>query len=217
MPDNRSSRLLQLQQGLLELGLEHDEGLAESLLVYLDLLQRWNKAYNLTAVREPAQMITRHLLDSLSVVPYIPPESNNLVDVGSGAGLPGVPLALFFPDKEFHLLDSNGKKTRFLFQVKTELGLANMSVHRVRAENWTPPREFDVVLSRAFASLPEMVTTTRHLCDEHGSFLAMKGVLPETEIAELEQHIEIKAIHRLQVPGLDEQRHLVELRPALAA
>ena len=139
------------------------------------------------------------------------------MDVGSGAGLPGVPLALFFPDKEFHLLDSNGKKTRFLLQVKTELGLANMSVHRVRAENWTPPREFDVVLSRAFASLPEMVTTTRHLCDEHGSFLAMKGVLPETEIAELEQHIEIKAIHRLQVPGLDEQRHLVELRPALAA
>ena len=131
--------------------------LAAPLLEYLALLQRWNKAYNLTAVRDPAEMVHRHLLDSLAVAAHIPGDAVRLVDVGSGAGLPGVPLALLFPEREFELLDSNGKKTRFLFQVKTELGLANMSVRHSRVEELaTGSTAYDVILSRAFASLAEM-------------------------------------------------------------
>ena len=181
--------------------------------VGLALLLRWNKAYNLTAVRDPLEMVMRHLLDSLSIASYIPDSAQQIVDVGTGAGLPGVPLALLNPHQNYSLLDSNGKKTCFLFQVKTELGLANMSVHRARAETWAPPETYDVVLSRAFASLTDMVQCCRHFCSETGLFLAMKGTSPEAELVAVDALCEVRNVYPLQVPGLDQERHLVELAP----
>ena len=137
-----------------------DVSVQARLLDYLVLLHKWNRAYNLTAVRDPQQMVTRHLLDSLSIAPHV--RGQRLIDVGTGGGLPGVPLSILFPDREFHLLDSNGKKTRFLFQVKTALGLDNMAVHQARVESFEQG-PFDAVLSRAVASLEDMVTGCRHL------------------------------------------------------
>ena len=179
------------------------------LLNYLDLLAKWNKAYNLTAVRDIAQMVPRHLLDSLAIAPHL--EGRRFIDVGTGAGLPGIPLAIMFPDREFHLLDSNGKKTRFLFQVKTTLGLDNMAVHHARVESFQPERLYDVVLSRAFASLKDMVVGCRHLLDGDGRFLAMKGAYPAEELAAVGRQCELKGAYPLVVPGLAEQRHLVEM------
>ncbi|PLW83765.1 16S rRNA (guanine(527)-N(7))-methyltransferase RsmG [Kineobactrum sediminis] len=181
----------------------------EQLLTYLQLMQKWNRAYNLTAVREPAAMVTRHLLDSLAVLPYLP--EGRCLDVGTGAGLPGIPLAILFPEREFHLLDSNGKKTRFLFAVKTSLGLANVTIHNTRVEAFTPQALFDVILSRAFASLADMVAGTRHLLAPGGCFLAMKGAYPPDELEAVARECVLKGIYPLAVPGLNEQRHLVEL------
>lgn len=179
------------------------------LLAYLELLQKWNKAYNLTAIRDPQQMVVKHLLDSLAVVPHI--TGSCLADVGTGAGLPGIPLAIIYPEREFHLIDSNGKKTRFLFQVKTALGLANMTVHHRRVEAaWEGP-EFDAVISRAFASLADMVAGCRHMLRPGGQFLAMKGAYPHAELAALGDDYHLLAATALQVPGLDEQRHLLAL------
>ena len=176
---------------------------------YLDLLYKWNQAYNLTAVREPTAMVTRHLLDSLAVAPYL--KGERALDVGTGAGLPGIALAILFPQREFHLLDSNGKKTRFLFQVKTALGLDNMVVHQARVESFTATERFDTVLSRAFATLRDMVHGTRHVLSEQGRFLAMKGTYPTAELAELLDENLRATVTPLTVPGLDEERHLVEL------
>jgi len=181
----------------------------EALLAYLELLVKWGSAYNLTAIRDPELMIPRHLLDSLVVAPLLWGEV--IADVGTGAGLPGVPLALMFPDREFHLLDSNGKKTRFLFQVKTALGLDNMTVHHHRVETFRAERPFDAVLSRAFASLRDMITGCSHLVSPEGRFLAMKGAYPEAELGAIDDLCDVVAVHELQVPGLAEQRHLVEL------
>ncbi len=186
-----------------------DPALQARLLDYLALLDKWNRAYNLTAVRDPLQMVTRHLLDSLAIAPYL--RGARLIDVGTGGGLPGVPMAILFPEREFHLLDSNGKKTRFLFQVKTALGLDNMTVHQARVEAFQPDAAFDTVLSRAFATLADMVAGCRQLLAPDGHFLAMKGVHPEDEIAALAGVCDIQAVHPLQVPGLDEQRHLVDM------
>ncbi|CAA0115200.1 Ribosomal RNA small subunit methyltransferase G [Halioglobus japonicus] len=198
-----------LQQGCDDLELAVDDAQRQQLLDYLALLAKWNKAYNLTAVRDEAQMVTRHLLDSLAIAPFI--NRQRLIDVGTGAGLPGVPLAILFPQREFHLLDSNGKKTRFLFQVKTALGLDNMAVHHSRVEAFRAAEPYDAVLSRAFASLQDMVQGCRHLLAPDGCFLAMKGQLPSEELAPLSQDYPESAIYPLCVPGLDEQRHLVVL------
>lgn len=198
-----------LSRGTAALGLPLSAEQQTQLLAYLALLQRWNQAYNLTAIRDPAAMVTRHLLDSLALVPWL--RGEYCIDVGTGAGLPGVPLAIMFPLREFHLLDSNGKKTRFLFQVRTALALPNITVHHARVEAFRPPRLFDAVLSRAFASLAEMVTGTRHLLHAEGVFLAMKGARPDTEIAALPGDCRLRGVHPLRIPGLDEQRHLVEL------
>jgi len=198
-----------LARGTAELGLPVIAEQQTKLLTYLALLQKWNAAYNLTAVRDPAAMITRHLLDSLALVPLL--QGSYCIDVGSGAGLPGVPLAIMFPQREFHLLDSNGKKTRFLFQVQTALPLPNITIHHTRVESFKPSRLFDTVLSRAFASLEDMVAGTRHLLQPDGVFLAMKGASPDDEIQAVAGACQLRAVHRLLVPGLDEQRHLVEL------
>ena len=187
------------------------------LLSYLLLLIKWNKAYNLTAVRDPSAMIKKHLLDSLTVCEFL--EGERFLDVGAGAGLPGIVLAIVFPDRRFDLLDSNGKKTRFLFQVKTELGLSNISVHHTRVEQLQTSRGYDGILSRAFATLFDMVKGSEHLLANTGSFYAMKGVYPEDELKELsvkKKHYNVLACHPLSVPGEPGARHLMIIKPAVS-
>lgn len=190
------------------MGIELTQQQADQLMAYLALLVKWNKAYNLTAVRDPAQMVARHLIDSLSVLPHI--QGPRLIDVGSGPGLPGIPLAICRPDIAVTTLDSNGKKTRFQQQVKAELGLDNLEVINGRAENCDRP-PFDQVISRAFASLEAMLHWTSHLCREDGVFLAMKGLYPDDELQALTPGIELKASHPLRVPGSEGARHLLIL------
>ena len=179
------------------------------LLAYLALMTKWNQTYNLTAVRDVHQMVIRHLLDSLAIAPHV--TGHKLIDVGTGAGLPGVPLAIVFPEREFHLLDSNGKKTRFLFQVKTALSLDNIVIHQQRVESFPTTQLFDTVLSRAFASLQDMVHGCRPLLAQGGHFLAMKGAYPEQELDVLRAEYPAIVVHSIVVPGLDEQRHLVDV------
>ncbi|MDO6562384.1 16S rRNA (guanine(527)-N(7))-methyltransferase RsmG [Amphritea sp. 1_MG-2023] len=181
----------------------------DQLLKYHALLIKWNKAFNLTAVRSPEEMISRHLIDSLSVLPYI--EVERLIDVGSGPGLPGIPLAICRPDLPITLLDSNIKKSRFQFQAKAELGLDNIDVIHDRVEKYTPDVLFDGVISRAFASLQDMLHWTSHLCAEEGVFLAMKGMYPTEEIELLPESINLRQSVRLNVPGTDGERHLLML------
>ncbi len=185
----------------------------DGLLAYHQLLIKWNKAYNLTSVRDPLQMVSRHLLDSLVIAPYL--QGQRFIDVGTGAGLPGIVLAILFPDRQFDLLDSNGKKTRFLFQVKTELALDNVTVLHCRVEQHNPELSYDGVLSRAFATLVDMVTGSEQLLSEQGHFYAMKGIYPESEIEALKKlsvsgkNYKVDACHSLQVPDEPGLRHLV--------
>lgn len=177
---------------------------------YLQLLQRWNKVHNLTAVRDPAQMQVLHIDDSLSVAPYIRGET--CLDVGSGAGLPGIPLAIIQPGRQFTVLDTNGKKTRFMQQAVLALGLQNVRVVQTRVESWKPGHCFDAIISRAFASLHDFVSFTgKHAC-ENGILYAMKGRYPDSELAELPSGWAVQAQHALHVPGLDAERHLLELQ-----
>ncbi len=199
-----------LAAGCRALDVATDPAVQARLLDYLALLNKWNRAYNLTAVRDPRQMVTRHLLDSLAIAGLV--KGDRLLDVGTGAGLPGVPLAIALPEREFQLLDSNGKKTRFLFQVKTALGLDNMTIHHARVESYHPEPLPDAVLSRAFASLADMVAGCRHLLTAQGRFFAMKGVYPEEELAGVAALCDVLNVYRVVVPGLAEQRHLVEMR-----
>ena len=212
MPDSEAAKTL--DRGLAALSLGSRGALRDGLLAYLALLQRWNGKYNLTAVRDPVQMVIRHFFDCLAIAPWLPVDARRLVDVGSGAGFPGVPLALLNPRQHYDLLDSNGKKTRFLFQVKTALGLDNMSVRHTRAESWAPSVPYDVVLSRAFASLADMVRCSAHLCGGDGCFLAMKGARPAAELTAVEAQCEVQGVFQVEVWGLDEERHLVQLGPA---
>jgi 16S rRNA (guanine527-N7)-methyltransferase len=183
----------------------------DALLGYLDLLQKWNRAYNLTAVRDPAAMVTRHLLDSLAVAPYV--RGPRVLDIGTGPGLPGIPLAIALPRLEFVLLDSNGKKIRFLRQAAAELGLGNVRIEHTRVEQFRPREKFDTLVSRAFASIAAMLAASAHLCRDTGRFLAMKGVYPEAELADIPPAFRVEAVERLTVPGLDEQRHVVIISP----
>ncbi len=202
----------ELARGALELGVEVSPQQQEQLLAYLALLIKWNKAYNLTAVRDPDEMVSRHLLDSLSVVPYIVDGGDNWLDVGSGGGMPGIPLAILFPERQFTLLDSNGKKTRFLTQVKLELKLANLQVIHSRVEAFTPEQPFAGIISRAFSSLEDFSNWTRHLGDGQTQWLAMKGVHPDDELQALPADFRLTATHVLKVPGCQGQRHLLILR-----
>ncbi len=197
-----------LLRGLKPLQIELDDSQIERLLTYHQMLVKWNKAYNLTAVRDPAQMISRHLVDSLSVLPWI--GEGRLLDVGSGPGLPGIPLAICRPDLQVTTLDSNGKKTRFQVQVKAELGLDNLSVINGRVEA-VEAEPFDMVISRAFASIADMLNLSGHLATDQGVFLAMKGLYPESEIEQMPAGFELRETHRLQLPDTDGERHLLIL------
>ena len=200
-----------IMEGCKRLDLRLPEGACARLAAYLALLERWNRAYNLTAVREPEAMVVRHLLDSLSILPWL--EGPRVLDVGSGAGLPGIPLAIARPDYEFCLLDSNGKRTRFLTQATAELRLPNVSVVRSRVEDYRPVTLFNSVVSRAFATLAELVADAGRQCAPTGRLLAMKGVFPDDELARLPSAYRLVGVYPLQVPYLDAERHLVHLAP----
>jgi 16S rRNA (guanine527-N7)-methyltransferase len=200
-----------LRRGAGQLGLELSERESGLMLAYLELLQRWNTAYNLTAIRDPEEMVTRHLLDSLSVAPFV--TDGPVLDAGTGAGLPGVPLAIITPGLDFTLLDSAGKKIRFLRQVKRELGLANIEPLQDRLESHQPARPYAIILSRAFASLGDFATACRPLLGPSTRLLAMKGHDPVAEREELPDWIKVDAVQALEVPGLQEQRHLVMMSP----
>jgi 16S rRNA (guanine527-N7)-methyltransferase len=199
----------QLVRGLAELNLHLGKGQGDQLLAYLGLLARWNRAYNLTAVRDPDIMVRRQLLDSLSILPWV--DEGPVLDVGTGAGLPGIPLAIARPDLNFSLLDSNGKKTRFVTQVVAELGLANVEVIRSRVEQLDRPQHYALITSRAFATLAEMVEKTRRLLAPDGCWLAMKGAEPQMERVDLPAGLRVKTV-ALRVPDERGQRNLVILR-----
>lgn len=200
-----------LDQGLAALGLALPAPDRERLLAYVRLLAKWNSAYNLTAVRDPLEMVTRHLLDSLVIVPHL--HGARVLDVGTGPGLPGIPLAVARPELAFTLLDANAKKTRFVVQAVGELALKNVEVVQSRVENYRPSRIFDTVVSRAFASIADMLAHARHLCAPGGRFLAMKGAYPEEELEALPAGYDVEVVP-LTVPGLDAARHVVIVTPA---
>lgn len=197
-----------LHRGLQEIeGLDLDERREADLISYLDLLQRWNATYNLTAVRDPEQMISRHLLDSLVICPWI--DKGRLLDAGTGAGLPGVPLAIADPELEVTLLDSAGKKVRFLNHVQRELRLPNILPVQERLESYEPDAAFDFLVSRAFADLATFVNAARHLLRPATRLLAMKGRYPGEELGGLPEDVQVHSVEKLRVPGLQEDRHLV--------
>lgn len=202
----------QLTRGAKEMGIALSEGQARQLLDYMALLNKWNKAYNLTAVRNPDEMVSRHLLDSLSILPLV--GAGRWLDVGSGGGMPGVILAIMLPENDFTLLDSNGKKTRFLTQVKLELGLENMQVVNSRVEAFSPDLPFDGIVSRAFSSLADFTNLTRHLSTADTRWLAMKGLYPEEELQALAEDFSVQDSIELSVPGCVASRHLLILQRA---
>lgn len=195
-------QIMQIQP-LLKEGLQQFdmETLSASLSDYLFLLNKWNLAYNLTSIRDLESMVGKHLLDSLAILPWL--KGNHIIDVGTGAGLPGIPLALARPDLYFVLLDSNGKKTRFLAEVKRQLNLKNVEIVQFRVENYHPTQGFDTVLSRAFSSLEQMIQWTQHLIADTGIWLAMKGRYPDTELHEIKQSCKIE---RYTVAGVEGER-----------
>lgn len=201
-----------LQRGLSELTLALPSGATEKLLAYLDLLAKWNRTYNLTAIRNPMQAVGYHLLDSLAVVREISDCGGSLADVGSGGGLPGIPIAIADPARRVTLNDASGKKGAFLRQAIIELGLRNADVHIGRAEMWHPGERFAVVISRGFASLLDFLDTCRHLVAPGGVLAAMKGAYPEAELAQVPADCNCRDVRRLCVPLLDAERHLVLCR-----
>ncbi|MDQ1315813.1 MAG: Ribosomal small subunit methyltransferase [Pseudomonadota bacterium] len=233
--DERMSVEQQLASGIAALGLALPDGAEAKLLAYLALLDKWNRVYNLTAVRDTGRMVSHHLLDSLAAVPVFdeilaarplpnPPPAGEgadaglrpptAIDVGSGGGLPGIPLAIARPGLRVTLIDSIAKKTAFLLQVKAELGLSNLEVVTGRVEDYRPEAGFDVITSRAFSDLREFVMLTRHLLKPSGRWLAMKGLYPNEEIAVLPGEVRVSADHALVVPGLEATRHLIVLERA---
>lgn len=180
------------------------------LVAYVDMLHKWNKAYNLTSVRDPNEMLVRHILDSIVVAPDL--QGQRFIDVGTGPGLPGIPLAIVLPDAHFTLLDSLGKRVRFLRQVQHELKLENITPVQSRVEAYPSEPPFDGVISRAFASLNDMVSWCHHLPGEKGRFYALKGQLPGDEIASLPDNFSVESVEKLRVPQLEGERHLVIIK-----
>lgn len=198
----------QLAAGLNALGLDLPGAAQAKLLAYRDLLLKWNRTYNLTALRDPEQAISHHLLDSLAILPWV--REGSLLDVGSGGGLPGIPLAIAKPGLQVTLVDAVQKKATFLQQAAIELELPNVRAHHARVENL--PGQYGQITSRAFSDLAEFVHLTRHLLAPGGRWLAMKGVHPDDEMGALPKDIEIEAIAPLTIPGLDAERHLIILK-----
>lgn len=195
-----------LEQGVQALGLTLPAGASAKLLAYLRLLHKWNRAYNLTAVRDIEEMVARHLLDSLAVLPYV--VGPRVLDIGSGAGLPGIPLACARPDFVFTLLDSNAKKTGFLVQAVAELALHNVTVVTARVEQFHPPEQFLTLVARAWAPIPDMLDRAQHLLSPGNRLLALKGTFPKDELSVLSGPFTWE-VKRLAVPGLSAERHLV--------
>lgn len=202
---NKLSRLLD------QAGISLTDHQKNQLVAYVDMLNKWNKAYNLTSVRDPNEMLVRHILDSIVVAPYL--QGTRFIDVGTGPGLPGIPLSIVCPDSHFTLLDSLGKRVRFLRQVQHELALTNITPVQSRVEAFPAEPPFDGVISRAFASLNDMVEWCHHLPGEKGCFYALKGLLPEEEIALLPSAFRVDNVVKLQVPQLEGERHLVVIKP----
>ena len=208
-----SSLAAQLARGLDDLQLKLDQVQQEKLLAYVALLSKWNKTYSLTAIREPDRMVAHHLLDSLAPLPHLPSEPCRVLDVGSGFGTPGIPLAIARPDWQFVLLDSNHKKSTFLKQALLELELPNVSVVTERVEKYTTETPFGIITSRAFSDLGEFVRLTAHLLAGDGQWAALKGVYPFEEISQLPVSVRVAGVDRLVVPGVEAERHLVRLLP----
>jgi len=201
--------LQQLQQGCKALALDVSEERQVKLVAYVELIAKWNKAFNLTSVREPGEMISRHILDSLAILPYL--EGDSLLDVGTGAGLPGIPVAILKPEMAVTLLDSNSKKTRFLQQAKAELKLENITVVHSRVEQADLPK-FDLVTARAFSTIDDIIDLAGRHCDDAGCLVLMKGLYPEEELQAVTNGFSLQDIQSLDVPGCEGQRHLVRLR-----
>jgi 16S rRNA (guanine527-N7)-methyltransferase len=201
-----------LDRGLLELALALPSGASEKLMAYLGLLAKWNKTYNLTAIRDPLQAVSQHLLDSLAVLRDLSDCAGTLVDVGSGGGLPGIPIAIAEPARRVTLNDASEKKGAFLRQAVIELGLSNATVHIGRVEDWHPEEGFAVVISRGFASLLDFLAGCRHLAAPSGVLAAMKGAYPSDELAQIPADCDCRQVRRLKVPLLDAERHLVLCR-----
>lgn len=202
------SLLEQIQQGCDELNIILTDEQCQQLLAYVVLLDKWNKVYNLTSVRDPNEMISRHILDSLAILPYL--AGKTLLDVGTGAGLPGIPIAIIKPDMTVTLLDSNSKKTRFLQQAKAELSLSNVTVVHGRVEQVELPK-FDTVTARAFSTIDDIIDLAGRHCDDAGCLLLMKGIYPEAELKAVKDGFHLQDVMSLTVPGCDGQRHLVRL------
>src|SRR5580704_6437367 len=203
-----------LVSGARELGIELDPKRAETLLNLVDELERGNAQFNLTAIRDRMGMLRKHVLDSLSLQPYL--RGMRIADIGTGAGFPGLPLAIVDPQRRFTLVEATGKKARFVEQTALNLRCENVRVEHVRAETYRPFELFDTVVARALSSLADFAAYAGHLCAPDGRLLAMKGKRPEEEVSALPKSFRVLAVHRLKVPGLDDERHLVELSPSKA-
>lgn len=201
--------IVKLQQLLSKTDLEVSTEQQEKLIGLVNLLTKWNKAYNLTSVRNPDDMLIKHIMDSIVVSPHL--QGKRIIDVGTGPGLPGLPLAILNPDKEFVLLDSLGKRLRFIRQAVLELGLKNVEFVQSRVEEYQPDEKFDIVLSRAFASLTDMLFWCKHLPNESGCFLALKGQFPEQELKELDSQFKFIESAQLTVPSLNAERCLIKI------
>jgi len=199
----------QLEAGARELRVELTATMGDALLRLLDELERGNTQFNLTAIRDRPGMLRKHLLDSLSLHTFL--RGARIADVGTGAGFPGLPLALVNPDRDFALIEATGKKARFVSKTAVEVGAGNVEVVHNRAETYRPDRGFDTVVARALSSLADFVAYAGHLLAPDGRLLAMKGKRPDEEISALPKTFRVLAVHRLRVPGLDDERHLVEL------
>jgi 16S rRNA (guanine527-N7)-methyltransferase len=203
--NNRSKELYDLlDQGLLGLQLTLTETQKASLIAYMYLLMKWSRAFNLTAIKDPYRIVSHHILDSLSIVPYV--QGPLIIDVGSGAGLPGIPCALVLPEQKFVLLDSNGKKTRFMTQAVGELQIPNVNIVQSRVEDYHPTFCFNTLMARAFAPVEEVLALTKHLPCAHGQLLLMKGNYPSAELQKIGNDVKVT---KLSISGVQEERHLV--------
>jgi len=211
-PATRESELELLAAGSRDIGIAVDSSGAEALLKLVDELEAGNAQFNLTAIRDRLGMLRKHVLDSLTLQPYL--RGSRVADIGTGAGFPGLPLAIVNPQRRFTLVEATGKKARFVEQTARRLGCHNVQVEHARAENYRPFELFDTVVARALSSLADFAAYAGHLCAPGGRLLAMKGKRPDEEISALPKSFRVLAVHRLKVPGLDDERHLVELSPS---